>query len=82
MTDVLNSTAESQLRSFVDRVENLMVEKQEIGEQIKEVLSEAKGSGFDTKIIRKVIRLRKQSRAARQEEEALLELYLTALGEN
>jgi uncharacterized protein (UPF0335 family) len=50
-------------------------------EQIKEIFAEAKGAGFDTKILRKVIRIRKQDRAKRQEEEAILDLYLAAIGE-
>jgi uncharacterized protein (UPF0335 family) len=79
--DVLNSTAQTQLKSIIERIERLEVEKAEVAEQIKEVMAEAKGNGFDTKILRKVIRLRKQDRATRQEEEAILDLYLSALGE-
>lgn len=79
--DVLNSTAQTQLKSIIERIERLEVEKAEVAEQIKEVMAEAKGNGFDTKILRKVIRLRKQDRAKRQEEEAILDLYLSALGE-
>jgi len=79
--DVLNGNAQSQLRSIIDRAERLEVEKAEIAEQIKEVLAEAKGNGFDTKAIRKVLRLRKIDRAKRQEEEAILDLYLSAIGE-
>ncbi len=78
--DVLNQTAQGQLRSIVERVERLEQEKAEVAESIKEVLAEAKGNGFDTKIIRKAVRLRKMDRAKRQEEEALLDLYLSALG--
>lgn len=79
--DVLNGTAQSQLKSIIERVERLEVDKAEVAEQIKEVLSEAKGVGFDVKIIRKVIRLRKMDRAKRQEEDAILDLYLSAIGE-
>ncbi|HEX2561223.1 DUF2312 domain-containing protein [Phenylobacterium sp.] len=79
--DVLNSTAQTQLKSIIERIERLEQEKAEVAEQIKEVMAEAKGNGFDTKILRKVIRLRKQDRATRQEEEAILDLYLSALGE-
>jgi len=79
--DVLNGNAQSQLRSIIDRAERLEVEKAEIAEQIKEVLAEAKGNGFDTKAIRKVLKLRKIDRAKRQEEEAILDLYLSAIGE-
>ncbi len=79
--DVLNGSAQSQLRSVIDRAERLEVEKAEIAEQIKEVLAEAKGNGFDVKAIRKVLKLRKIDRAKRQEEEAILDLYLSAIGE-
>ena len=80
-SDVLNATAQGQLKSIIERIERLEVEKGEIAEQIKEVKAEAKGNGFDVKIIRKVVRIRKQDRAKRQEEEAILDLYLSALGE-
>ena len=79
--DILNATAQSQLKSIIDRAERLESEKAEVAEQIKEVFAEAKGNGFDVKILRKVIRLRKQDRAKRQEEEAILDLYLSAIGE-
>jgi uncharacterized protein (UPF0335 family) len=79
--DVLNSTAQGQLKSIIERIERLEVEKSELAEQIKEVFAEAKGNGFDVKILRKVVRLRKQDRAKRQEEDAILDLYLAALGE-
>jgi uncharacterized protein (UPF0335 family) len=79
--DVLNSTAQGQLKSIIERIERLEQEKAEVAEQIKEVFAEAKGNGFDVKTLRKVVRLRKQDRAKRQEEEALLDLYLSAIGE-
>lgn len=79
--DILNQTAQGQLKSIIERIERLEVEKSEIAEQVKEVFAEAKGNGFDVKIIRKVVRLRKQDRAKRQEEEAILDLYLSAIGE-
>jgi uncharacterized protein (UPF0335 family) len=79
--DVLNTTAQQQLKSIIERIENLEAEKAEIAEQIKEVFAEAKGNGYDVKTLRKVVRIRKQDRAKRQEEEALLDLYLSALGE-
>lgn len=79
--DVLNQAAQSQLRSIVDRIERQEAEKAEIAESIKEVYAEAKGNGFDPKSIRKVVALRKKDRARRQEEEAILDLYLSALGE-
>lgn len=80
--DILNGPAQTQLKSVVERVERLDQERSEIAEQIKEVLSEAKGNGFDTKIIRKVVAIRKKDRAKRQEEEALIDLYLGALGDD
>ena len=79
--DVLTGTAQTQLRSIVERIERLEQEKTEITEQIKEVFAEAKGNGFDVKVLRKVVRRRKQDRAKLQEEEAILDLYLSALGE-
>ena len=79
--DVLNSTAQNQLKSIIERVERLEVEKTEIMEQMKEVYAEAKGNGFDVKILKKVVRIRKQDRAKRQEEDALTDLYLAAVGE-
>ena len=72
--------AEGKLRSLIERIERLEEEKAALSADIKEVYSEAKGEGFDTKIIRQVIRIRKQDRAERQEMEAVLDLYLTALG--
>lgn len=72
--------AAEQLRSFVERVERLEEEKAALSADIREVYSEAKGQGFDTKIMRQVIRIRKLEAAERQEQEAVLDLYLTALG--
>lgn len=82
MTDeVLSTTAQDQLKTIVDRIENLANEKAEIQEQIKEVLEEAAGNGFDKSIIRAIVRMRKKSIADRQNERALLDLYLEAIGE-
>lgn len=72
--------ARDQLRSVVERIENLEAEKKAIAGDIKEVYAEAKGNGFDVKTLRQVIRLRKQDKAERQEQEALLDVYLNALG--
>lgn len=74
------SFAQGQLKSLVERIERLEEEKKTIAGDIKEVYAEAKGHGFDTKIIRKVISLRKKDAADRQEEEQMLDLYLQALG--
>ena len=70
-----------QLRSFIERLENLEGEKVHISELIKDVLSESKSQGFDTKILRQIIRLRKMDRQERAEQEELLQLYMQALGE-
>jgi uncharacterized protein (UPF0335 family) len=78
--DVLNSTAQTQLKTIIERVERLEEDKAAVMADLKEVYGEAKGNGFDTKILRKVIRLRKQDKAKRQEEEALIDLYLAAIG--
>ena len=78
--DVLNSTSQGQLKSIIERIERLEVEKAEISEDIKEIYGEAKGNGFDVKILRKVVRILKQDRAKRQEEDAILDLYLSAVG--
>ncbi|HTT82711.1 MAG TPA: DUF2312 domain-containing protein [Rhizomicrobium sp.] len=72
--------AKDQLKSLVERIERLEEEKAALTSDIREVYSEAKGNGFDTKIIRQVVRLRKLDRADRQEQEAILDLYLAALG--
>ena len=72
--------AKEQLRSIVERVERLEEEKQALSDDIKEVYAEAKGNGFDAKTLRQVVRLRKQDAAERQEREALLDLYMHALG--
>ena len=74
------SFAQGQLRSLIERIERLEEEKKAIAADIKEVYGEAKANGFDTKIMRKVVSLRKKDSAERQEEEAILDLYLSALG--
>ena len=74
------AVAVDQLRSFVERIERLEEEKAALAGDIREVYSEAKGTGFDTKIMRQVVRLRKLDRADFQEREAVLDLYMTALG--
>ena len=68
------------LRAFIERVEKLEDEKRAISEDIKDVYTEAKGTGFDAKIIRKIVALRKKDRDQRREEEEILDLYLNALG--
>jgi uncharacterized protein (UPF0335 family) len=72
--------AKDQLRAFVERIERLEEEKKGISDDIKDVYAEAKGNGFDTKALRVVVRLRKQDKDERAEQEAILETYLHALG--
>ena len=72
--------AKDQLKAIIERIERLEEEKKTLADDIKEVYSEAKGTGFDTKIMRQVIRMRKLDKADLQEQEAMLDLYLNALG--
>lgn len=72
--------AADRLRSFIQRIERLEEEKAALSADIREVYAEAKGTGFDTKIMRQIVRLRKMDDSARQEQEALLEVYRKALG--
>ena len=75
-----DSVAQDQLRAFIERLERMEEEKKAISDDIKEIYAEAKGNGFDTKVLRKIISIRKQDHNERMEQEALLELYLSALG--
>jgi uncharacterized protein (UPF0335 family) len=68
------------LRAFVERIERLEEEKKALADDIKDVYAEAKGNGFDAKVIRKVVSIRKQDRDKLREEEEILDLYLAALG--
>ena len=77
----LTETAREKLRQTVARIERLEEEKKEVAEQIKEVYGEAKAFGYDVKALRTVVRLRKQDRDERKEQEAILDVYLSALGE-
>ena len=70
----------AQLRLFIERVETLEEEKKAVADQIKDVYAEAKGTGFDTKTMKAIVRLRKMEANARAEQEALLDTYKTALG--
>ncbi len=79
--DVLNSTAQTQLKTIIERIERLEEDKAAVMADLKDVYAEAKGNGFDVKTLRKVVRIRKQDRAKRQEEESILDLYLSAIGE-
>ena len=75
-----DSVAQDQLRAFIERIERMEEEKKAISDDIKEIYAEAKGNGFDTKVLRQIIRIRKQDANERAEQEALLELYMAALG--
>lgn len=79
--DVLTSAAQGRLRTIIERVERLEEDKAAVVADMKEVFAEAKGEGYDVKTLRRVIRIRKQDKAKRQEEDAILDLYLSALGE-
>ena len=72
--------AQGKLRSFIERVERLEEEKKALSDDIRDVYAEAKGNGFDVKALRQVVRLRKQDKDERAEQEAILETYLQALG--
>lgn len=74
--------AGDQLKSIVQRIERLEEEKKTIADDIKEVYAEANGNGYDVKVLRKVIALRKRDLDERKEEEAILDLYLQAVGES
>jgi uncharacterized protein (UPF0335 family) len=74
------SVAADQLKAFIERIEKLEEEKAGIAGDIKEVYAEAKSNGFDTKALRKIVSIRKKDFAERQEEEAILDLYMQALG--
>lgn len=75
----MTSITNNQLRAFIERVEKLEAEKKAVGEDIKSIYAEAKGSGYDSKILRKIVRLRAMPEDARREEQALLETYMEAL---
>ena len=78
-TDTYSVTAD-ELRQFIERYEQLEAEKADVAEQQKELMAEAKGRGYDTRVMRKVIALRKRKPDEIAEEEAIMEMYKTALG--
>ena len=78
MTDTIQGV---QLKSIVQRIERLEEEKKTIADDIKEVYSEAKANGYDVKVLRKVISIRKRDLRERREEEAILDIYISAVGE-
>lgn len=75
-----NSVTADELRQFIERAEQLAAEKRDVAEQEKELFAEAKGRGFDTKVMKKVIALRKRKADEIAEEEAIIEMYKSALG--
>ncbi len=77
---VEDSVAQDQLRAFIERIERVEEEQDAIKLDIKEIYAEAKGNGFDTKILRQIVKIRKMDAHERMENEALLELYMSALG--
>lgn len=79
MDEITNATAE-QLKAFIERIERLEEEKKNISDDIKDVYAEAKGNGFDTKVLRKIVSMRRQDQNERKEQEEILSLYLQALG--
>lgn len=81
MSDPYNVTAD-ELRQFIERFEQLEAEKKDVAEQQKELMAEAKGRGYDTKVMKKVVALRKRKPDDIAEEEAVLEMYKQALGMN
>jgi uncharacterized protein (UPF0335 family) len=82
MTDMIDTYAVTadELRQFIERYEQLESEKKDVAEQLKELMAEAKGRGYDTKVMRKVIALRKRKPDEIAEEEAVLDMYKAALG--
>lgn len=78
--DGVEGVAAAELRQFIERVERLEDNKAEITDDIKEVYAECKGRGYDTKIVREIVRIRRKDATERKEAEAILELYMNALG--
>ena len=83
MSDInaeINAATAGHLKAFIERIERLEEEKKTIADDIKDVYAEAKGTGFDTKVLRKIVSIRKQDANERKEQDEILELYLAALG--
>jgi uncharacterized protein (UPF0335 family) len=76
----MNPQTAQQLTSIIERIERLEEDKKAVAEDIKEVYAEAKANGFDVKVLRKVVSIRRQDAAERIEQETLIDLYLTAVG--
>ena len=75
-----SSVNAGQLRAFIERIEKLEEEKRAIADDVKDVYAEAKGNGYDARILRKIISMRRQDKEKRKEEESILDVYLAALG--
>ena len=80
MSDAAYNVAADELRQFVEQFESLEAEKRDVAEQQKDIMSEAKARGYDTKVLKKIVALRKRSTDDVAEEEAILDLYKSALG--
>ena len=80
VTDTPTNVAGEELRQFIERFERLEAEKKDIADGQKEIMAEAKGRGYDTKVLRKVIAIRKRDANDLSEEEAVMEIYMAALG--
>lgn len=80
VTDEVNEETKARILQFIERIENVEVEEAERRADKKEIYAQAKGDGFDTKALRKIVSLRKKDKAKRQEEEAILELYVASIG--
>jgi uncharacterized protein (UPF0335 family) len=80
MTEQVDAATADELRQFIERIEHLAAEKQDIADQIKEVMAEAKGRGYTPALIREIVKLRKMKPDDRAEREAILGTYLAALG--
>lgn len=80
MTDIISTITAGQLKAFIERIERLEEAKKTIADDIKDVYAEAKGTGFDIKVLRKIVSMRKQDQHERKEQDELLSLYLHALG--
>lgn len=80
LTETKDTVAAGELRQLIERIERLEEDKKAVADDIRDVLSEAKGRGYDTKAIRHIVRLRKKDAEERQQEQAVLDLYMAALG--
>ena len=78
---VIGGVSGAELRQYIDRIETLEQEKAELAEQVRDICAEVKADGFDTKIVRQLIRMRKMKKEDLAEQEELLDLYRRALGE-